>query len=99
MLFTDNMMMPAKVEHPYAAETMMNYVYDPKIAAKLAAYIYYISPVQGAQEIIQKTDPKLAANPLLFPSEEIRKGFHPYPNLTPADEREMEERMAQVTGA
>ena len=50
-------------------------------------------------EIIQKTDPKLAANPLLFPSEEIRKGFHPYPNLTPADEREMEERMAQVTGA
>jgi len=98
-LFTDNMMMPKGVEHPYAAETMMNYVYDPKVAAKLAAYIYYISPVQGAQEIIQKTDPKLAANPLLFPSEEIRKGFHPYPNLTPADEREMEERMAQVTGA
>ena len=26
--FNDNMMMPAKVEHPYAAETMMNYVYD-----------------------------------------------------------------------
>ena len=31
------MMMPAKVEHPYAAETMMNYLYDPKVAAKLAA--------------------------------------------------------------
>ena len=29
VLFTDNMMMPAKVEHPYAAETMMNYVYEP----------------------------------------------------------------------
>ena len=34
MLFTDNMMMPAKVEHPYAAETMMNYVYEPEVAAK-----------------------------------------------------------------
>jgi spermidine/putrescine transport system substrate-binding protein len=99
MIFTDNMMMPAKVAHPYAAETMMNYVYEPEVAAKLAQFIYYISPVQGAEEIIQKSDPKLAANPLLFPSPEIRKGFHPYPSLSPADERAMEERMAQVTGA
>jgi len=51
------------------------------------------------EAMLRHADPKLAANPLLFPSEEIRKGFHPYPNLTPADEREMEERMAQVTGA
>ena len=99
MIFTDNMMMPAKVAHPYAAETMMNYVYDPQVAAKLAAYIYYISPVQGAEEIISKTDPKLASNPLLFPTADIRKRFHPYPTLSPADERAMEERMAQVTGA
>ena len=99
MIFTDNMMMPAHAAHPYAAETMMNYVYDPAVAAKLAASITYISPVQGAAEIIQKTDPKLAASPLIFPSEAIRKKFHPYPNLSPADERAMEERMAQVTGA
>jgi spermidine/putrescine transport system substrate-binding protein len=99
MIFTDNMMIPAKAAHPYAAETMMNYVYEPAVAAKLAKYIYYISPVQGAEEIIQKSDPKLASNPLLFPSDEIRKRFHPYPTLSPADERAMEERMAQVTGA
>jgi len=99
MIFTDNMMIPAKAAHPYAAETMMNYVYDPAIAAKLAAYITYISPVQGAADIIRKTDPKLADSPLIFPSEELRKKFHPYPALSPADERAMEERMAQVTGA
>src|SRR3954464_5496172 len=95
MLFTDNMMMPAKVAHPYAAETMMNYVYDPQVAAKLAQAIYYISPVEGAEQIIQKSDPKLASTPLLFPSAEIRKRFHPYPTLSPADERAMEERMAK----
>jgi spermidine/putrescine transport system substrate-binding protein len=99
MIFTDNMMMPAKVAHPYAAETMMNYVYDPQVAAKLAQAIYYISPVEGAEQIIQQSDPKLASNPLLFPSAEIRKRFHPYPTLSPADERAMEERMAKVTGA
>jgi len=99
MVFTDNMMIPAKAAHPYAAETMMNYVYDPAVAAKLASYITYISPVEGAAEIIRKTDPKLADSPLIFPSEALRKKFHPYPNLSPADERAMEERMAQVTGA
>jgi spermidine/putrescine transport system substrate-binding protein len=99
MIFTDNMMIPAKAAHPYAAETMMNYVYDPAVAAKLASYITYISPVQGAADIIRKTDPKLAASPLIFPSAELRKKFHAYPNLSPADERAMEERMAQVTGA
>ena len=99
MIFTDNMMIPAKAAHPYAAETMMNYVYDPAVAAKLAAYITYISPVQGAADIIRKTNPKLADSPLIFPSDAIRKKFHPYPNLSAADERAMEERMAQVTGA
>jgi spermidine/putrescine transport system substrate-binding protein len=99
MIFTDNMMIPAKAAHPYAAETMMNYVYDPAVAAKLAGYITYISPVQGAEEIIRKTDPKLASSPLLFPSDAIRKKFHPYPTLSPSDERAMEARMSQVTGA
>jgi spermidine/putrescine transport system substrate-binding protein len=99
MLFTDNMMMPAKVEHPYAAETMMNYVYEPEVAAKIAAYVNYISPVKGVKEILAKTDAKLAENQLIFPSEDVASNLHPYPALSPGDERQMQEAMAQVTGA
>jgi len=99
MLFTDNMMMPAKVEHPYAAETMMNYVYEPEVAAKIAAYVNYISPVKGVKEVLEKTDPKLAENPLIFPPEDVASKLHPYPALSPGDERKMQEAMAQVTGA
>jgi spermidine/putrescine transport system substrate-binding protein len=99
MLFTDNMMLPNKSQHPYAAETMMNYVYDPQVAAKIAAYVNYISPVQGVKEILLKEQPKLANNPLIFPPPDIVKKLHPYPSLSSADERAMEERMAQVTGA
>ena len=99
MFWTDNMMIPAKAAHPYAAETMMNFVYEPAIAAKIAAYVNYIPPVNGVKEIFQKTDPKLAANQLIFPSEAIRQRLKPYPALSPADERAMEERMAQVAGA
>jgi spermidine/putrescine transport system substrate-binding protein len=99
MRFTDNMMMPAKVEHPYAAETMMNYLYEPEVAAKLAAYVNYISPVEGIREILEKSDPEIAANQLIFPSDEISAKMRNYPQLTPAEERQAREAMAQVTGA
>ena len=82
--FNDNLMMPAEVEHPYAAETMINYLYDPVVAAKLAAYVNYISPVKGAKEELEKTDPDIANNQLIFPPPEIQEKIYAYPALTPA---------------
>ena len=99
MLFTDNLMMPAKAEHPYAAETMMNYLYEPEIAARLAAWVNYISPVKGAQEILQDSDPEIAENPLIFPPPDVQEKLKPYPALSPEDERTMQEAMATVIGA
>jgi spermidine/putrescine transport system substrate-binding protein len=99
MLFTDNMMVPAKAAHVYAAETMMNFVYEPEIAAKLAIYVNYLSPCKGVKEIVDKTDPDIANNPLIFPSDEIRSKLYAYPALSDADERTMKEAMAKVTGA
>src|SRR5919112_112431 len=97
--FNDNMLMPAKVEHAYAAETMMNYLYDPVVAAKLAAWVNYISPVKGAKEELEKTDPDIANNELIFPPPDVQSKIYAYPSLTPGDERKMQEAMAQVTGA
>jgi spermidine/putrescine transport system substrate-binding protein len=99
MIFTHNMLMPAKVAHPYAAETMMNYVYEPEVAATLAAYVNYISPVKGVKEILEKKDPKLAENPLIFPPDKVSSNLHSYPALSPKDEQTMQEAMAKVTGA
>jgi spermidine/putrescine transport system substrate-binding protein len=99
MLFTDNMMMPKHVEHPYAAEQVMNFYYEPEVAAKVAAYVNYISPVDGIKEILAETDPKLAQNPLIFPPDDVRARLKPYPSLSPTDERAMQSAMAKVTGA
>jgi spermidine/putrescine transport system substrate-binding protein len=99
VIFTDELMMPVGVQHPYAAETMMNYLYEPEVAATLAAYINYISPVKGAQEALMKRDPTIAENELIFPPAEVQERFQSYPSLEPADEREMQEAMAKVTGA
>jgi spermidine/putrescine transport system substrate-binding protein len=68
-IWTDNMLIP-KGGDVYTASTFMNFVYDPKIAAQIAAYVNYVSPVKGAKEELAKIDPKLANNPLIFPDEE-----------------------------
>jgi spermidine/putrescine transport system substrate-binding protein len=51
-------------------------VYDPKVAAKLAAYINYVTPVKGTKEELAKTDPDLANNQLIFPTEETLSQVH-----------------------
>jgi spermidine/putrescine transport system substrate-binding protein len=93
------MMIPAHAKHVYAAETMMNFVYEPEVAATLAIYVNYLSPVKGVRELVEKEDPDLADNPLVFPPDEILKKLHPYPALSDNDERTMKQAMAQVTGA
>jgi spermidine/putrescine transport system substrate-binding protein len=78
-IWTDNMCIPQHSSHPVDAMMYMDSVYDPKIAALLAEYINYITPVPAAQPLIQKDaaaatgDDKtsldyLAKSPLIFPS-------------------------------
>jgi len=69
MIWTDNMLIPTGGSVP-TASTYMNSVYDPVVAARLAAAIAYVTPVKGAKEELAKTDPETAANTLIFPDEE-----------------------------
>lgn len=69
MIWTDNMLIPTGGSVP-TASTYMNYVYDPAVAAQIAAYVNYVTPVKGAKEELAKTDPETASNPLIFPDEE-----------------------------
>jgi spermidine/putrescine transport system substrate-binding protein len=98
-IWTDNMLMPAKAADPYAAEVYMNYVYDPEVAARITAYLQYVSPVRGVQEVLAKTDPELAKSELIFPSEQTLDNLHPYVNLKEDEERRMNEAMQAVVGA
>ena len=99
MLFTDNMMLPAHVEHAYAAETMMNYVYEPEVAAIICAYVNYISPVDGIKPLLERTNPDIASNELIFPPDDVRRKLYPYPTFSTRQEQTMYEAMARVTGA
>ena len=77
MLWTDNMMVPLGGSSA-TASVYMNFVYDPKIAAQIAAYVNYVTPVKGAREALAKTDPKTAANPLIFPTDKMLSQLHAF---------------------
>jgi spermidine/putrescine transport system substrate-binding protein len=77
MIWTDNMLIPQGGSVP-TASTYMNFVYDPAIAAQIAAYINYVTPVKGAKEEMAKTDPETADNPLIFPDDETLAQTHQF---------------------
>jgi spermidine/putrescine transport system substrate-binding protein len=54
----------------------MNYAYTPAVAAKIAAYIQYVTPVKGTKEVLAKTDPALAGNELIFPTDATLEQVH-----------------------
>ena len=67
MIWTDNMLIP-KGGNAYAASVLMNWFYRPEIAAEVEDYVNYICPVVGADKVLEKTDPAIAKNPLIFPT-------------------------------
>jgi spermidine/putrescine transport system substrate-binding protein len=96
MLWSDNMMIPQKARSPYGAEVVMNYVYDPEVAAKIAEYVNYVTPVKGVQELV---DPEIGENALIFPDAETRRRLNEHTNLTVEDEQRMNEAFEAVVGA
>lgn len=99
IIWTDNMLIPKGAKHKAAAEAMMDFVYDVKNAARLAAWIYYISPVKGVAEEIAKTDPELAANELLFPSAETAANMYPQMALDDEEDLKWLELSSDLEGA
>jgi spermidine/putrescine transport system substrate-binding protein len=98
MLWTDNCVIPKGAVNKYTAELMVNFCYDPKIAAQLAAYINYITPVKGAGEALVATDPEMASNPLIFPPADVLSRLHIFVGLNEADETYFNQQFATVTG-
>jgi spermidine/putrescine transport system substrate-binding protein len=67
MLWSDNMLVPNKALHKANAEALMNYYYEPEVAATLADWVNYICPVAGAKKAMETVDPDVVDDPLIFP--------------------------------
>jgi spermidine/putrescine transport system substrate-binding protein len=71
LVWADSMMVPAVSPHKANAEALMDFYYDPLVAARLAAWIQYVCPVSGAQEAMAEVDPSLVDDPWIFPPDSV----------------------------
>lgn len=99
IIWADNMLVPNLATHQSNAEALIDYYYEPEVAAKLAAYNSYICPVKGAQEAMEKVDPDQVDNELIFPTDETLSKTHRFMALDEATMRTYEGDFADVTGA
>jgi spermidine/putrescine transport system substrate-binding protein len=98
-IWSDNMLVPNKSAHKANAEMLIDYYYQPEVAAELAAWVNYICPVAGAQDAMTKIDPSLAENPLIFPSDELLKSTYSLKALDQKTEQKYQKQFASVIGA
>ena len=75
----------------------MNFFYDPEIAAKVTAYVNYISPVAGTKEAITAIDPALAKDPLIFPTPEVLENLYEF-NAEAIENPDYQEKWQAVFG-
>src|SRR4051812_28537934 len=97
MIWTDNMLIP-KGGNVYTASVYMNYYYTPAAAAKVEDYVNYICPVKGADEVLKKTDPAVAKNPLIFPTQEMLSNVKQF-DAAAAQNVKFKTKFAQLTGS
>ena len=96
----DNFVIPSTVsaEGKANAEKLINFYYDPAIAAEVAAYVNYVCPVKGAQAEMEKIDPALAASPFIFPDAAMSAKLNVFRSLTPAEETTWSEAFQKAAG-
>ncbi|HEY6058327.1 MAG TPA: spermidine/putrescine ABC transporter substrate-binding protein [Candidatus Limnocylindrales bacterium] len=98
MLWTDNMLIPKGAAHKYTAELMIDFVYDPTIAAQIEDWVNYICPVKGAKDALVAVDPDVANNPLIFPPADVVARTHQFRTLSEEDETYFNDQFSKVLG-
>lgn len=98
-LWSDTMVIPKGSPNVANAAEFMNWVYDPVNAARIAAYVQFVSPVEGVQDELRKLgeeEAALADDPLLFPAEDADlSSFGP---LSDEDEEALDAEFSRIQG-
>jgi spermidine/putrescine transport system substrate-binding protein len=95
-LWSDNFLIPIGSPRKKNAETLINYYYEPEVAAEVAAWVNYVTPVEGAYEAALDIDPELAENQLIFPNEETLAQVSVFRGLTPQEDNEFQSAFQSV---
>jgi len=70
VIWGDHFIVPRSSSQLEKAQKLIDFYYDPEVAAEVAAWVNYITPVVGAREAMEKIAPELVDDPLIFPDEQ-----------------------------
>jgi spermidine/putrescine transport system substrate-binding protein len=95
---SDNMLIPSTSSNKAGAEAVMNYYYDPVVAARVSNYINYVCPVEGAQDAMAKINPANVKNTLIFPDTGMWNNLHIFRDLSTAEQINFSNSFQKVSG-
>jgi spermidine/putrescine transport system substrate-binding protein len=85
----DNFLIPMGSQHAANAEALINYYYEPEVAAMLAlGGVFYVPPVKAdlIKPLVAAKNSALAANELIFPTDLSK--FHQFRPLSAKEDNE-----------
>ncbi|WP_112469741.1 ABC transporter substrate-binding protein [Streptomyces triticisoli] len=101
-LWSDSLMIPNQARHKANAERLIDYYYEPEVAAELATWVNYICPVPAAQDVLADSKDEetaaLAENPLIFPDDTMRERLAVARNITAGERVELTKRWNTLVG-
>ncbi|MFQ6147575.1 spermidine/putrescine ABC transporter substrate-binding protein [Streptomyces seoulensis] len=101
-LWSDSLMIPNLAAHKANAERLIDYYYEPEVAAELAAWVNYVCPVPAAREVLARSKDEdtaaLADNPLIFPDSTMRRRLAVARDITSTERLEFARRWNKIVG-
>ncbi|WP_329115329.1 ABC transporter substrate-binding protein [Streptomyces sp. NBC_01353] len=101
-LWAESLMIPNLARHKTNAEKLIDYYYEPEVAAELAAWVNYVCPVPAARDVLADSDDEelaaLAEDPLIFPDGEMRGRLAIARDITSEERTEFAKRWNSIVG-
>ena len=101
-LWSESLMIPNLARHKANAEKLVDYYYEPSVAAELAAWVNYVCPVPAAQDILASAKDEdtaaLAEDPLIFPDSAMRKRLAIARDITSKERTDFAKRWNAIAG-
>ncbi|MEV0850444.1 spermidine/putrescine ABC transporter substrate-binding protein [Streptomyces sp. NPDC049954] len=97
MTSSDSLLVPNKARHKENAERLIDYYYELPVAARLAAWINYVCPVDGVRPELAKIDKDASEDPLIVPDKAMAAKSHAFRSLGAKEETAYEKKFAALT--
>ncbi|MCL2092252.1 MAG: spermidine/putrescine ABC transporter substrate-binding protein [Micrococcales bacterium] len=95
--WVDNLVAPVTTNQVDSVQQLIDFYYDPEVAAAVSAYTYYATPVAGAREAMKDVDPDLVDDDMIFLTDEMLARLSLFRELSVEEAAQYDTRFRDVT--